>query len=144
MEYPESDPRQESVPYFGLKRFKSGPTGPRHKPLVRKGLMPDNLHGPSWMERGVAVFMALYPFIFKGWRKWVLLGVVIVATSGIAIGIVYAVRRYKKRPYRKIQGDDVQLEDWGLGLEEEALLSGSDSDSEDDDEDKKGRKGQSD
>lgn len=144
MSYPESDPRQESVPYFGLKRFQSGPTGPRHKPLVRKGLLPDNMRGPSKMERAVALFMALYPFIFKGWRKWVLLGVVIVVTSGIAIGIVYAVRRYRRRrSYRKVEGGDIPMEDWGIGLEEEALLSESDSDSEDDDEDKKGRKSHS-
>ncbi|KAL0767044.1 hypothetical protein CaCOL14_010615 [Colletotrichum acutatum] len=39
--YPASDPRQEIVPKFGLKRIESGPTGPRHKHLVRKGLKPD-------------------------------------------------------------------------------------------------------
>ncbi|KIK51158.1 hypothetical protein GYMLUDRAFT_125946, partial [Collybiopsis luxurians FD-317 M1] len=39
-QYPDSDPRQKTVPYFNLKRFNAGPTGPRTKDLLRKGLFP--------------------------------------------------------------------------------------------------------
>lgn len=29
------------MPYFGLKKYENGPTGPKFKHLVRKGLFPD-------------------------------------------------------------------------------------------------------
>ncbi|KAF7546567.1 hypothetical protein G7046_g9267 [Stylonectria norvegica] len=33
MQYADSDPRQETIPILGLKRFLDGPTGPRYKHL---------------------------------------------------------------------------------------------------------------
>ncbi|KAF9871798.1 vacuolar protein sorting-associated protein 62 [Colletotrichum karsti] len=49
-QWPDSDPRQDTVPKFGLKRFNAGPTGPRHKHLVRKGLKPDQRRKMGWTE----------------------------------------------------------------------------------------------
>ncbi|KAJ0342244.1 hypothetical protein KNSL1_010778 [Colletotrichum chrysophilum] len=74
LQWPDSDPRQETVPRFGLKRFESGPTGPRHKHLVRKGLKPDHRRKMGWTEWAVGIYMAWYPCCLKGWRKWVLFG----------------------------------------------------------------------
>ncbi|CAM1505985.1 Fc.00g116220.m01.CDS01, partial [Cosmosporella sp. VM-42] len=60
LQYPDSDPRQETVPYFGIKRFLDGPTGPRHKHLVRKGLIPDGRGGEGWMSPSLVEYaMAL-------------------------------------------------------------------------------------
>ncbi|KAF5017089.1 hypothetical protein F66182_11036 [Fusarium sp. NRRL 66182] len=58
IQYPDSDPRQETVPHFGLKRFNSGPNGPRYKHLVRKGLVRDHPREVGWKEWAVSVFMA--------------------------------------------------------------------------------------
>ncbi|CAG1977436.1 unnamed protein product [Fusarium graminearum] len=56
--YPDSDPRQKTVPHFGLKRFNSGPNGPRFKHLVRKGLVRDHPRMTGWKEWAVSIFMA--------------------------------------------------------------------------------------
>ncbi|KAJ3541102.1 hypothetical protein NM208_g4764 [Fusarium decemcellulare] len=48
--YPDSDPRQETIPRFGLKRFETGPNGPRFKHLVRKGLLRDEKRKLGWVE----------------------------------------------------------------------------------------------
>ncbi|KAF6812214.1 vacuolar protein sorting-associated protein 62 [Colletotrichum plurivorum] len=129
--FPDSDPRQARVPKFGLKRFVPGPNGPRHKHLVRKGLKPNKTRKMSWKEWAVRVFMAWYPCCIRGWRRWVSLGVFVVVLSALVIGIVFGVRKYKTRKYRKLREEEIPLDDWVL--EEEALLASSD---EDDDLDK--------
>ncbi|OLN97839.1 putative vacuolar protein sorting-associated protein TDA6-like protein 1 [Colletotrichum chlorophyti] len=124
--YPDSDPRQDTVPRFGLKRFQSGPTGPRHKHLVRKGLKPDERRKMGWMEWSVGIYMSWYPCCIKGWRVWVSLGFLIAIFSGAVIGVVLGIRTYRTRRYRKLRVDDTELDDWVL--EDDALLSSSDED----------------
>ncbi|WQF86437.1 Putative vacuolar protein sorting-associated protein [Colletotrichum destructivum] len=121
--YPDSDPRQETVPRFKLRRFQTGPTGPRHKHLVRKGLKPDQRRKMGWMEWGVGVYMSLYPCCLRGWRAWVSMGLVGALVSAAVVGVVVGVRRYRTKKYRRLQADDIPLDDWAL--EDDALLSSS-------------------
>lgn len=112
LQYPDDHPRQKTVPYFGLKRFVSGPTGPMSKQLIRKGLFPDHRETKSWIQWGVGIFMSLYPCCFRGWRVWVT-GVVFVGiVISIILGIRYIVKRYllSKKGYNKVDdGADVPL-----------------------------------
>ncbi|KAF4890928.1 putative vacuolar protein sorting-associated protein TDA6 [Colletotrichum fructicola] len=128
LQWPDSDPRQETVPRFGLKRFESGPTGPRRKHLVRKGLKPDHRRKMGWTEWAVGIYMAWYPCCLKGWRKWVLFGGFVVILSAVVVGIVIGVRRYRRRKYQRLQAEDIPLDDWVL--DEDSLLSSSDEDDE--------------
>jgi len=102
LQYEDSDPRQKTVPYFHFKRFTTGPTGPRAKPLVRKGLYPDQRHRKTWVEWLVAVYMSWYPCCLKGWRVWISVAVVIGALVFVTLGIMYAIRKYKKRGYEMV------------------------------------------
>ncbi|KZL71647.1 vacuolar protein sorting-associated protein 62 [Colletotrichum tofieldiae] len=124
MSYPDSDPRQETVPRFKLRRFQSGPTGPRHKHLVRKGLKPDQMRKMGWMEWSVGIYMSLYPCCLRGWRVWVSVGLSIAVLSGVIIGAVIGLKKYRTRKYKRLEAEDIPLDDWAL--EEEALFSSSD------------------
>lgn len=129
-QYADSDPRQETIPNFGVKRFLDGPTGPRDKHLVRKGLRPDEKRYMSWTEWAVTLFMAWYPCCIRGWRKWISLGVIIASIAGIVVGIILGIRTYRvRRTYRKVQVEDIPLVD--RRREEEGLLSSSDDDKDD-------------
>ncbi|KAK9779447.1 hypothetical protein SCAR479_03513 [Seiridium cardinale] len=112
-QYPDDDPRQKTVPRFGLKRYVSGPTGPITKQLVRKGLSPDHREKKSWLQWGVGIFMSLYPCCFRGWRAWVS-GIVFVGIMVLMVlGIRYAVKRYRSRVkgYKKVDtGTDIPLD----------------------------------
>ncbi|GJD01100.1 vacuolar protein sorting-associated protein 62 [Colletotrichum higginsianum] len=121
--YPDSDPRQETVPRFKLRRFQTGPTGPRHKHLVRKGLKPDQRRKMGWMEWGVGVYMSLYPCCLRGWRAWVSMGLVGALVSAAVVGVVVGIRRHRTNKYRRLQAEDIPLDDWAL--EDDALLSSS-------------------
>lgn len=133
-QYPDSDPRQATVRYFGLKRFLSGPTGPRWKHLDRRDLIPPGRHKPGVMENLAHLYLWLYPCCLRGWRVWVSFGVMVVIFSGVCIGIKVAISRYRGTvEYKKVQGNEIQLDDWRL--EEEALLSSSDEE-----DDLRGRK----
>ncbi|KID79757.1 uncharacterized protein G6M90_00g016330 [Metarhizium brunneum] len=57
-QYPDDHPLQKTVPYFGLKRFVSGPQGPIVKQLVRKGLFPDQRERKPWPQWAVGIFMS--------------------------------------------------------------------------------------
>jgi hypothetical protein len=115
-EYPYDHPSQKTVPYFGLRRYVSGPTGPTTKQLVRKGLAPDERASKSLLQWGVLVFMALYPYCFRGWRAW-LSGIVFI---GMSVCIIVGIKRTMKRLrsprgfYRKIGAEeaDIMLENW--------------------------------
>ncbi|ETS83506.1 hypothetical protein PFICI_05382 [Pestalotiopsis fici W106-1] len=113
VQYADDDPRQRTVPYFGLKRYVTGPTGPLTKQLVRKGLSPDHKEKRPWIQRAVAIFMLLYPYFFRGWRAW-LSGLVFL---GVIVTIILCTRRAikgylsRRQGYRKVNtGADVPLE----------------------------------
>jgi amino acid transporter len=130
--YPDSDPRQETVPHFGLKRFNSGPNGPRFKHLIRKGLVRDHARKMGWKEWAVGVFMYWYPCCIRGWRLWRSLGIMAVMMSAFILAVVYGIRRLKmwrqRQVYTKLKNDDIQMEE--LRREEEFLIG---SDDEEDD-----------
>jgi hypothetical protein len=107
--YPDSHPLQKTVPYFGLKRFVSGPKGPAVKHLLRKGLAPDHPREKSWVEWAVGVLMSWYPCCLRGWRVWVSLGVFLAMVVLVVVGIVRVVRRFrgprKGGEYKLVEGD---------------------------------------
>ncbi|POS73094.1 vacuolar protein sorting-associated protein 62 [Diaporthe helianthi] len=132
-QYPDSDPRQMTVPRFGLKRYVSGPTGPMSKQLVRKALFPDHRAPKSWLQWGVGIFMALYPCCLRGWRVWVSGTLLIVVLVSITISIIVAARRYrsKKMGYEKVSaGADIPLND--LRYRDDAAMNGRHSEDDDD------------
>ncbi|KAF4993078.1 hypothetical protein FGRMN_6693 [Fusarium graminum] len=135
IQYPDSDSRQETVPHFGLKRFNSGPNGPRFKHLVRKGLVRDNARMVSTKEWVVGVFMAWYPCCIRGWRLWRSLGIMAVIISAIVLGIIMSVRKYKawrqRTVYSRLKEDDIPMEE--LRRDDE-FLSSSDEDEEAEDD----------
>lgn len=101
--YPDDDPRQKTVPYFGLKRYVSGPAGPAEKQLVRKGLFPDHRESKSWIQWAVGIFMSLYPCCLRGWRAWVSGTVVIGLVALLVLGIRFGVRRYRLKGYKRVE-----------------------------------------
>lgn len=130
MQFPDSDSRQYSIPYFGIRRFQDGPTGPRDKHLVRDGLLPGH-RKKGWLELSVVVFMILYPYMFKGWRKWITLGCFVVFVSLIVLAIRFGVVSYRRRAYTKVGDEDMQLDDWSR--EEDGLYT---SDGEEEEEER--------
>lgn len=106
VQYPDTDPRQKTVPRFGLKRYVSGPTGPIMKQLVRKGLFPDHRSPKSWLQWGVGLFMSLYPCCLRGWRVWATGTILVCLLISCIVGIVYITRRYrsKRAGYKKVDG----------------------------------------
>lgn len=128
--WPDSDPRQFTTPRFGLKRYRSGPTGPRHKHLVRKGLTPDQMRKLGWMEWSVGIYMSLYPCCLKGWRAWITTGVIVVVLSCVVLGIRLACRRMRRKigTYKKLHSEEMQLDEWSREEEEGLFSSDDDSD----------------
>jgi hypothetical protein len=106
-QWPDSDPRQKTVPYFGIKRYTSGPTGPAFKQLVRKGLVPDHRSKDPWIKWAVGVFMSVYPCCIRGWRIWVSSGVLVFVLVSVVLGLRYSIRRYRarKRGYKRINAE---------------------------------------
>ncbi|KAJ4026484.1 hypothetical protein NW752_001431 [Fusarium irregulare] len=138
--YPDSDPRQETVPHFGLKRFNTGPNGPRFKHLVRKGLVRDHARKMGWEEWGVGIFMAWYPCCIRGWRLWRSAGILVVMVSVFVFAVIFGIRKLnswrQRRAYTKLGEEDVAMND--LRRQEESLVS-SDSDSDDEDDHRRDR-----
>jgi hypothetical protein len=127
-QYPDEDPRQTIVPYFGMPRYNSGPTGPKWKNLVRKGLMPDNPKKDTGMKWAVGVFMSWYPCCIRGWRKWVSALVVISVLGSVVTGIVLLVKWIRRRRggYKRV-GVDIPLndmDDWIDGRDGELEIGG--------------------
>ncbi|KAG8416405.1 hypothetical protein J3459_007559 [Metarhizium acridum] len=109
-QYPDDHPLQKTVPYFGLKRFVSGPQGPIVKHLVRKGLFPDQRERKPWLQWAVGIFMSWYPCCLRGWRKWVSGTAVIGFVVLLALGVRHAVKSHRKKGYKRIESD-IPLED---------------------------------
>lgn len=111
-QYLDSHPEQKTVPYFGLKRFVSGPTGPTRKSLQRQTLSP-RPRSKSWTEWAVGVLLYWYPCCIRGWRKWLSLVVLISFPFLIIIGLRHGVRdarRRWKKDYTRID-TEIPLED---------------------------------
>lgn len=109
-EYAYYNPRQWTLPWIGMKRFVSGPTGPAKKQLVRRGLVPDR-RTRSFAQLAVGIFMSLYPCCLRGWRAWVsgivLMGFMILTILGIKVGL----KRLKRRGYYRKVETEIPLDD---------------------------------
>lgn len=101
--YTDSDPRQKPVPYFGLKKYDDGPTGPKFKHLVRKGLMPDEKEKTPLMKTLVHWYMSLYGCCLKGVNPWVVVISVLLVLAATVFLCVFAIRRTGPR-----------LKDWSV------------------------------
>ncbi|KIW25752.1 uncharacterized protein PV07_08907 [Cladophialophora immunda] len=96
-QYPDSDPRQETVPYFGLKKYNNGPNGPKFKHLVRKGLMPDGKEKPILMKTLVHWYMAMYGCCLKGINPWVVVISLLLVLAVAVVLCVFTFRRVRPR-----------------------------------------------
>ncbi|KAJ4226318.1 hypothetical protein NW759_004904 [Fusarium solani] len=123
-QYAGDDPRQRTVPVFGLKRYVSGPQGPIFKGLVRKGLFPDNPEPKKFIQLAVGFLMSWYPCCLRGWRFVASLTVVVACITLLVVGIRYGIRRYRMRKgYKRIDAE-IPLED--LDLREDMVSNYSD------------------
>lgn len=125
-QYPDSHQAQQTVPYFGLKRYSSGPTGPIMKTLIRDDISPKPRE-KVWMEKFVEHFMAWYPCCIRGWRKWVSLIAIILLLVVFGLGISYLIkyvlaRRLRRKQYTRLDAE-IPMED----LEDLASASSSPS-----------------
>lgn len=123
-QYAGDDPRQRTVPVFGLKRYVSGPQGPIFKGLVRKGLFPDNPEAKKFIQLAVGFLMSWYPCCLRGWRFVASLTVMVACITLMVVGIRYGVRRYKMRKGYKMIDAEIPLED--LDSREEMVSNYSD------------------
>lgn len=124
-QYPDTDPRQQTTPYFGIKKFSDGPNGPQFKNLVRKGIMPDHKPPDPLVKKVVRWYLSMYGCCLNGYEPWVIV-VAIVLVLVVLIGlIVFAVRKLKpqvnswakrrgwfvtqKQHISRLEQEDVQL-----------------------------------
>ncbi|OAL34113.1 hypothetical protein AYO20_06568 [Fonsecaea nubica] len=96
-QYPDTDPRQETVPYFGLKKFNSGPNGPKFKHLVRKGLVPDVGEKPNLIKTLVHWYMGMYGCCLRGINPWVVVVLVVLVVAVSVALCVFACKRVRPR-----------------------------------------------
>lgn len=131
LQYPKSDPRQRIIPHFGLRRFESGPTGPRAKQLIRNGLYPNHRHEAGWIEWVVKLTMAWYPCCLRGWKKWVfvtflvtlLVALVVVIKRSVPLIVritQWGIQKLGRRGYQKVV--DVDLDDLGHSREDPRVV----------------------
>ena len=90
--YPDSDPRQLTVPYFGLKKFDNGPNGPKFKHLERKNLVPDEKPKTPLMKTLVHWYMGWYGCCLKGINPWVVVVLLLIALAVMVAFCVCSVR----------------------------------------------------
>jgi hypothetical protein len=123
--YADTDPRQKTVPYFGLKKYENGPTGPKFKHLVRKGLFPDEPEKPNLMKTLVRWYMSIYDSYLKGWNPWVVVIFVVLVLVATICLTIFAIRRIgplmkgwfmNLRKRRRRQDDEAQDAEVHLGL----------------------------
>ncbi|EXJ77425.1 hypothetical protein A1O3_09651 [Capronia epimyces CBS 606.96] len=91
--YKDSDPRQKTVPYFGLKKYDNGPTGPKFKHLVRKGLVPDEPPERNLMKALVGFYLSLYGCCLHGHNPWVVVVFTIVVLAAIIFLAAFTFRK---------------------------------------------------
>ena len=113
------------MPYFGLKKYENGPTGPKFKHLVRKGLFPDEPEKPNLMKTLVRWYMSMYGSYLKGWNPWVVIVFVVLVLVVTICLMVFVVRRIgplmkdwcmNLRKRRRWQDDEAQDSEVHLGL----------------------------
>ncbi|KAI6780071.1 uncharacterized protein J7T54_004203 [Emericellopsis cladophorae] len=128
IQYPDTDPRQKTVPHFGLKRFVTGPQGPIVKQLVRKDLFPDRRHKKPWVQWAVGIFMSWYPCCVRGWRIWMSATVVVVGILVMALCVRLGVKRLRQKQtgYKRIDteiplNDMTMVDRQGRYREEESI-----------------------
>ncbi|KIW18849.1 hypothetical protein PV08_03138 [Exophiala spinifera] len=92
-QYPDDDPRQSTVPYFGLKKYNSGPTGPKFKHLVRKGVEPDEKPKSSLLKSAVEFYMSMYGCCLQGINPWVVVISLLIVLAVIIGLLVFTVKR---------------------------------------------------
>ncbi|KIX03859.1 uncharacterized protein Z518_07412 [Rhinocladiella mackenziei CBS 650.93] len=95
--YHDSDPRQKTVRYFGLKKYQDGPTGPKFKHLVRKGLRPDEPPPTSLLKTLVGIYMSVYGCCLEGHNPWVVVIFVLLVLAAIIFLLVFGVRMIASR-----------------------------------------------
>ena len=127
-QYPDSDPRQKTIRYFGLKKYGDGPNGPQFKHLVRKGLTPDEKAKEPMMQKLVRWYLAMYGCCVKGYNPWVVIISLVLILVLIVVMIVFAIKKLKPWVWRWIAGrcawllknrkqkEGMELEDVQLGL----------------------------
>ncbi|ETI19475.1 hypothetical protein G647_09309 [Cladophialophora carrionii CBS 160.54] len=91
-QYPDSDPRQQTVTYFGLKKFYGGPNGPKFKHLVRTGLLPDVKEKSNIIKTLVHWYMGWYGCCLKGINPWVVVVRLLISLAAVIALSVLTVR----------------------------------------------------
>lgn len=96
-QYLDSDPRQTTVPYFGLKKYNNGPNGPKFKNLIRSGVMPDKKEKANRMKSLVHWYLGLYGCCLKGINFWVVVVSLIITLAALIAVCVFSVRLLRPR-----------------------------------------------
>ncbi|KAJ9504146.1 hypothetical protein H2202_000202 [Exophiala xenobiotica] len=92
-QYSDKDPRQSTVPYFGLKKYNNGPAGPKFKHLLRKGLQPDERPKGSLMRTAVEIYMSMYGCCLKGINPWVVVIAILLFLAVTTFLVIFVIRR---------------------------------------------------
>jgi len=92
-QYSDKDPRQSTVPYFGLKKYNNGPTGPKFKHLLRKGLQPDEKPKGSLMRTAVEIYMSMYGCCLKGINPWIVVIALLLSLAATTFLVIFIIRR---------------------------------------------------
>lgn len=95
--YPDSDPRQTTIPYFHLKKYDGGPNGPEFKHLVRKGLVPDEKPKTPLIKTLVHWYMGWYGCCLKGMNPWVVVVGLLIALAPMFAVCVFTTRLVRRR-----------------------------------------------
>ena len=96
-QYLDSNPRQQTVPYFGLKKMNDGPNGPKFKHLIRKGLVADEKEKPVLMKTLVHWYLGWYGCCLKGVNPWVVVLSLLIALAIMIALCVFTVRLVRPR-----------------------------------------------
>lgn len=81
------------MPYFGLKKYNNGPTGPKFKHLLRKGLQPDEKPKGSLMRTAVEIYMSMYGCCLKGINPWIVVIALLLSLAATTFLVIFIIRR---------------------------------------------------